>query len=582
MKKLFVLLLTAIPFFLFSQKNNFNHPKVKWTFKTEGSIRAKVAIADKRIFLASNDGMLYVLNEADGNQIWTYRTEGALCSSPTVSGGMVFINSRDQYTYALDTKYGKLRWKFKSGNALKSDGFSWDYFIASPVVYEDYVLSGSSDGYLYAININSGKEVWKFRTNGKVQAACLVKDGLIYQPSSDGHIYIINVTNGSLAWKFATEGAHFNSADFGFDRNSIYTKPSILNNTLVFGSRDGHVYAVDLRTHKEKWKFSYGSTWAQNVVVADNTVFVGWSTNNYASAIDFETGKELWKYKCGAHVYNDMLFMSDQVIFGSADGNLYGLETGSGNKKWAYFVGAEIYGSPVYNEGSLYIGSDDGLLYALENRQEAFFAVYQPSENRKSYPVVDPAILPYFLDKGFIKLDSSNLKDFLEMRIKDEIPSVIVFAYDLIPEEIVGANAAQGMVRKYLDRGGKIVWLGGIPNLYSPTPNGSYHVDKSIGERLLNVQFIYPRESGNYYSKTTQEGLNMGLPAWFKTTNATVVGDGVVPLAIDEFGRISAWIKRFKKDAGSGFVSFRNWSFNTQIKVHELQLLYQVAVYGLK
>lgn len=582
MKKLFGFLFILGSLLASSQENDISNPKVKWAFKAGGPVRSKVAIAGNKIFLASNDGVLYSLNETDGSLIWIFKTEGALCSEPTVSGNRVFVNSRDRHTYAVDTEAGTLQWKFKSDQALSDEGLGWDYFTASPVVHGDYVLSGAADGYLYAINQRSGKKLWKFKTNGRIRAASLVNDGMIYQPSNDGCIYIINSKDGSLAWKFETEGAHLNSADFGFDRNSIFTRPSVSNNTLVFGSRDGHVYAVDLVTHKEKWRFSYGPTWAQNVVVADNTVFVGWSTNNLACAIDLESGKEIWKYKCGAHVYNDILIDGDHAIFGSADGNLYALGKQSGDKTWVYPVGSEIYGSPVYQKGTLYIGTDEGFLYAIENGQKPFFAVYQPSVNKKSYPVLDPAVLPFLLDKGFEQLDSSNLRAFLEMRIKDEKPSVIVFAYDIMPEDIIGSNPAKGLVRQYLNKGGKIVWLGGIPNLYTPEANGNFRFDKTIGQKLLDVQFGAPRESGNYYSKASQEGLNMGLPLWFKTTNATVEGDGVVPLAIDEFGRISAWVKRFKKNVGSGFVSFRNWSFNIPVKTQELEILYRVAIYGLK
>jgi len=74
----------------------------------------------------------------------------------------------------------------------------------------------------------------------------------------------------------------------------------------------------------------------------------------------------------------------------------------------------------------------------------------------------------------------------------------------------------------------------------------------------------------------------MGLPAWFKTTNTSVEGNGIIQLAIDEFGRTSDWIKKFNASNGSGFVSFRNWAFNVPVKKQELELLYQVAIYGLK
>ena len=137
-------------------------------------------------------------------------------------------------------------------------------------------------------------------------------------------------------------------------------------------------------------------------------------------------------------------------------------------------------------------------------------------------------------------------------------------------------------MREYLDNGGKIVWLGGIPNLFRQDETGRFRRVHKIGEDLLGVDFQKSTESGNYYSKATQEGLNWGLNPWLKTTSTTVSSEGVIPLAIDEYGRISAWRKEYYPRPGAGFISCRTWAVNVSIKESDLELIHNLALFGLE
>jgi outer membrane protein assembly factor BamB len=49
-----------------------------------------------------------------------------------------------------------------------------------------------------------------------------------------------------LKWKFKTKGKFFSS-------------PTLSDGVVYFGSSDNHLYAVDIKTGEEKWKFKTGS-----------------------------------------------------------------------------------------------------------------------------------------------------------------------------------------------------------------------------------------------------------------------------------------------------------------------------------
>lgn len=125
--------------------------------------------------------------------------------------------------------------------------------------------------------------------------------------------------------------------------------------------------------------------------------------------------------------------------------------------------------------------------------------------------------------------------------------------------------------------------MGDVPNYWAPDSTGNFKQNAAAGSQLLGVEFENATESGNYFSRVTQTGLNWGLPASLKSTSAIVqLGKGVTPLAYDEFGRISLWMKKFNSRPGSGFISVRTWGWYVPIREGDLQMIRQMAVHELE
>jgi outer membrane protein assembly factor BamB len=560
------------------------NPGVKWRFKTQGAMRGRPMIADMLIIAGSADGKLYALNKLTGIQRWSISTEAPITSSPVLAGSMIYFVSDDNQVFAANVETGAVKWRFKM-NALKGAYWEWDYFTASPVVSDGIAWIGSGDGALYALDAQTGKQRWKYETTGRIRAAPAVTQKVVYLPSNDGCVYALDKVSGKLLWKFATDGAGYDSRKSGWDRNSIYAAPLISDSLMIVASRDGKTYAVNINTHKEKWSVTYGPTWAMSTTVGHGAVYIGWSDNDLISAIDLQTGKERWKYKTGSVVYSKPLLTTNEVLFGSGDENLYCLNAGDGSLRWAYKLGAAVFGSPVLDDNVVFVGSDDGYLYAIEEKMKPMKAVFHPITNNPGLEqafVANPRITPWLREHGFQQLDTLTVEAFIQQRILDGAPSVIVFTYEQLPVSLVGSPASVGLLRQYLDKGGKVVWFGNVPGLYTFDKEGRPSTDKTRGERMLDVQFSRPEESGNYYSKSTQAGLNLGLPSWKMFTYANVEAAGVTPLAIDGFGRTTAWMKSYNGRPGSGFFSCRTWGFNSPIHDEDLRIILEIANYELE
>ena len=153
---------------------------------------------------------------------------------------------------------------------------------------------------------------------------------------------------------------------------------------LLFGDFDAQVHAIHADTGKGGvWKKAYqaGEMIRSDIAVFGNSLFfIDGDSKLYSLAVD--TGAEQWIFKTAAPAQQ---FASSSpavvkapgsddiaiIIFGSVDGNVYGVNSSDGQQVWSFQTGGPIYASPttvrdfVSGNTTVFIGSDDGVMYAL-------------------------------------------------------------------------------------------------------------------------------------------------------------------------------------------------------------------------
>jgi outer membrane protein assembly factor BamB len=562
------------------------HPHIRWAVQTDGPIRGAPTVTADAVYVGSADGFVYAIDKSRGAVIWKFDTGAAIAGAPTVAGNKIIVAGRGRKVYALDRTNGAQVWSFEMKPTLPT-ATEWNFYTAPAVVDEQQVLVPSGDGFLYALDLTSGQLRWKFQTGDSLRAAPLVADGIIYQPGGDDYLYALN-RDGKLQWKFATEGTKYDLSA-GFIRSDIFSRPSLKDRTLVFASRDANVYAVDIDTHRLKWKFAYDTTWAMSSTIDGDTVYVGWSINDKINALDLHTGKLRWEFTTGAHTYTTALVDGDSTYWGCADGKIYRIDRTTGKLQWTYAVGSEIYSSIAKDADTLYFGTDDGRLLAVsEARGPAYKAVYFPRDVPQSMQgfIVDPSLTPYLVERGYEKLDSpAALEKWIKAHSIPGERSVLVFGFSVIPAPVIGASPAMGPLRQYLEAGGKVVWSSGAPNRYKFDAAGQFGgFTPDTPRQLLGLDVLDFEDSGNYYARATQSGRNFGLSSTLKTSYAVLkesAARDVTALALDEYGRVSAFVRQFVSRPGTGWVSFAPAGFGVAMTEEQLKTLEHIASYTL-
>ena len=83
--------------------------------------------------------MVHCLNRVSGQEVWSFMTRARVESSPLILGDRVFVGSNDGLLYELDLATGKKVWEFTAGAPLS----------ASPAAAQESLVIGSQDGVLY-------------------------------------------------------------------------------------------------------------------------------------------------------------------------------------------------------------------------------------------------------------------------------------------------------------------------------------------------------------------------------------------------------------------------------------------------
>lgn len=537
-----------------------------WRFQTGGPVRSTPAVAGGTVYVGSSDGRLYALERATGSERWHFDAATAVTGSPAVVGDRVFVTDHRSTLYALDAASGALRWKIEAGPDLP---FPWGYesgdvYASSPVPAGGTVYWGAGDGVLRAADAASGEMRWSFRTEGRIRSTPAVADSRVVVGSADGRVYAVGAADGASLWIFDTLGRTLDSGSFGFDRRTVQSSPAIAEGRVYVGARDGFLYALDAATGTRLWAFDHRISWVNSsAAVADGVVYAGTSDGQFVQAVDAVSGEERWRATTRGVVWTSPALAGGLLYIAEGAGRVRALDPATGAEVWAAWVGDRIHGSAVPDDGALIVGAHDGGVYALgEGAGPLVRAVFRDSTLAAAAWFQEHGPLAARLEvAGYQLLDAAALERFLSARIDDRRPSVVVFAMDVVPDA-VAAGGAVSPLRRYLESGGSIVWVG-VPPLWprDPVTGEPGGLDRVVRVRATLLTGA-DHDLANFDPmgvRPTPAGEKLGLPArWLGQWGIAADQNGIEVLATDELGLASAWRRSFGGSPGTGFT--RVWS----------------------
>ncbi len=312
--------------------------------------------------------------------IWAAETEDEIRGTPMLSNGTLYVGSYDNNLYAFDAATGEAKWKYASDGGITGKAAS----------FENNIYFGSEDKRLHVVSSRSGKVVWTHYTDGPVRSSPRIAQGHAFIGSDDGFLHAVNTSTGRLSWKvdvgspvrstpfvteeyafFGSEAGDFTCVDFRGDtrwrfkaKRAITSSPIVAEESVIFTSMDGTLYALEAKSGWAIWRFRLGKGSISTPFVDDNLIYVG-AADNVIYCVDMRSAKEIWRYETEHQVAGSPIIHQGALYCGSVDSHLYCLDAKNGHLRWKFETGGAITGNPIAHEDMIFIGSTDKSIYAI-------------------------------------------------------------------------------------------------------------------------------------------------------------------------------------------------------------------------
>lgn len=339
----------------YSINTTYSEVKPKWTYSSKANIISTPVVANDRVFVGNQMGVMSAFDINNGKVIWEYATKGAIFSSPAIEKYNIVFGSGDGTIYCLDIKNGKLKWKLPTGAAV----------LGSPIVEKGIVYIGGSDSSFRALDINSGKEVWRFSgLTGPVVSTPLLYDNKVIFGAWDRNLYALNMADGSLEWKW-------NNGSTVRNYSPAACIPVASAGIVYIVAPDRYITAIDAKDGRTLWR-NNDATVRESIGISVDGKFVYGKTMQ-DTVVAYATGNSkqyaAWKMHVGfgyEHVPSMLIEKNGLVYFGTKSGVVYCIDPAARKIVWAHKIDNSMVNTVRVIEGKELVATTmDGKLVVL-------------------------------------------------------------------------------------------------------------------------------------------------------------------------------------------------------------------------
>ena len=211
---------------------DINSGKMKWEVPTAALFQSRAATDGNAFYLGGWDNTLYAIDALSGNTRWTVRmgydknkkltpAYSPAISSPTLANGRVFICSNDGLLHALNAQTSKEVWTAAAPTTSDSFGYS-----TPTVVGPNLYLAGlGKNGDVYCLDAGTGSITWRVSTGQSIYDSSprLAPDGKTFAIMGvRGRVSVLETRMGKRVWGFELgPGNIFSTPEY--DGQHVYT-----------------------------------------------------------------------------------------------------------------------------------------------------------------------------------------------------------------------------------------------------------------------------------------------------------------------------------------------------------------------
>jgi len=325
--------------------------KVKWTHNLGQAILATPIIAEEKIFVSCELGLLAALDVHTGERLWQFENEFGFEASPFFHEGRIYIGALDGAYYCFDATTGELLWENMIQGQIS--GASNIVRVAVEDGIREQIIFGAYDAQLHALDPETGETFWTYQADNYINGAPAISGvGHVLVGGCDAYLHVVDAASG--------EAIHQVYLNTYVQSSAVADGP-----TAYAGNYEGEFFAVEIQTGEVLWTFADAIGPFSSPHAVANDLVVASNEDEHLYALNKDTGALHWKFQGLGIFESGPLIVGDTVLATTANGYFHALNLETGKELWSLDLGSSLLAAPAVASQALYLGDSDGILHAF-------------------------------------------------------------------------------------------------------------------------------------------------------------------------------------------------------------------------
>ena len=318
----------------------------------------------------------YGLDAETGRMEWATMAEDGGPTSAIIEDDKVIFNTESCTLFAVDAETGRILWKRWLGDPLMSQAAA-----ANGRVFSGHIRDEGGYGFT-AMNLANGAVLWSRRIRADVMNAPVLDDDGVFFTTMNGDVWNLDQATGAVRWqkRLGASSAPWLEGDTVHVAIRVAAtedgRQTRREKSIVLAKADGEIRrefaAVDapfvpLRADAGGVEAGWAYEGSRPTLVEGRAYQ---TIGNEVQCRRADTGELLWRRRytdsARSRPASSPAVAQSQIVFGTEDGVLYGLDIDSGLTTFAYSVGEPIRAQPTVANGWVYAATTRGGVIGLE------------------------------------------------------------------------------------------------------------------------------------------------------------------------------------------------------------------------
>jgi len=305
--------------------------------------------------------------------LWRRELDAGVTTSPTVVDGTLFAGDSGGTLLALGTEGRDLRWSATRGQVL-----------GEPTVVDGRVYA-TGGNVVAAADADTGDPLWSAEMTGEGSRSVTAADGTVFVGGGET-VTALSRADGGVLWRFDA------------DRTRTVGSPTVVDDTLFFGTADGSLFGVSVPDRQALWTQKVGGSFVLPPTVADGTALfsVRRFDSDVVHAVDSGSGELLWTGGSGTVPTVGPVVstptVADGRVFVVLKKGVFALDISDGELLWTARPGEQPLSSVTVADRTVLVGGRSGVHALGAASGESLWAVETDEPVRSAPLVVDGTV----------------------------------------------------------------------------------------------------------------------------------------------------------------------------------------------